>query len=436
MQEKPLERLRRGCKDAPRNFFRGTAFGALTIYLSTPVAPRRVRCCGWPSRETREKSSLVAGWNSSKPVAPFNSRVDGGDQPNTRDRGFGRMKAPFQQSHELVCDAAQSSTSMNHLPGYPAISLADGDGLAEFLSQEFVSVLQDKLAPRLWWMSKQDSSSISPLHRQAVKRRTIVVTEDPKLHLVWIRDRIFVKPLPAYLANHSFWENHLACRSPPCSPSSTISSAAATKSGPSRPADHPPSALHVRKAALGYLRTYTHLIRHESDFRIAMDPRLQLLPEGTTWAAFCRFAADVRAGVADADVSERYRYGEIRLTRLNLYARLVVGPHARYQSLEPQYSEYFARIYGPVLFCIGFLSLVLSSLQVVVGAAELAADARRRVLEVALWFAVFVCLLFCSVGLGIGFVFVYKVAREWKYALEDRKQRLHENQKREAGQPA
>lgn len=333
---------------------------------------------------------------------------------------------------------------MGHLPGYPTISLTDEDGLAEFLSREFVSALQDKLAPRLWWMSKQDSGSISPLHRQAVKRRTIVVTEDPKLHLVWIRDRIFVKPLPAYLANHSFWENHLACRpssSSLCSPTSTVSSAA-TKPGPAvRPADHPHPhphthpLLHVRKAALGYLRTYTHLIRHESDFRVATDPRLQLLPEGTTWAAFCRFAADVRAGVADGDVSERYRYGEIRLTRLNLYTRLVVGLHTRYQSLEPQYSEYFARIYGPVLFCIGILSLVLSSLQVVVGAAELAADARQRVLEIAFWFAVFACLLFCSVGFGIGFVFVYKVAREWKYALEDRKRRLHEDQK-EAGQPA
>ncbi|EJT68749.1 hypothetical protein GGTG_13679 [Gaeumannomyces tritici R3-111a-1] len=62
------------------------------------------------------------------------------------------------------------------------------------------------------------------------------------------------------------------------------------------------------------------------------------------------------------DVSERYRYGEIRLTRLDFYARLLVGLHTRYQSLEPQYSDYFARIYGPILFCIGILSLVLSSL--------------------------------------------------------------------------
>ncbi|KLU91050.1 hypothetical protein MAPG_09574, partial [Magnaporthiopsis poae ATCC 64411] len=168
------------------------------------------------------------------------------------------MKIPFQQSHELVSDAVESGTSTGHLPGYPAISLADEHGLAEFLAQEFVSALQDRMAPRLWWMSKQDSGSISPLHRQAVKRRTIVVTEDPKLHLVWIRDRIFIKPLPAYLVNHSFWENQLGRRA--CSPPAVAAAAKPDVTATQQPADPrpPPSLQHIRRAALGYLRTYTH----------------------------------------------------------------------------------------------------------------------------------------------------------------------------------
>ncbi|CAJ2513956.1 Uu.00g020750.m01.CDS01 [Anthostomella pinea] len=51
------------------------------------------------------------------------------------------------------------------------------------------------MASRLWWMSKQDSANIFPLHWQLVKQRTVIVTEDPKLHLVWIHNRIFIKPL-------------------------------------------------------------------------------------------------------------------------------------------------------------------------------------------------------------------------------------------------
>ena len=72
----------------------------------------------------------------------------------------------------------------------------------------------DTMADRLWWMTKQDSASISPLYRQRVKRRAIVVTEDPKLHLVWIHDGVFVKPLPRSILSHRFWQRFLSCDSP------------------------------------------------------------------------------------------------------------------------------------------------------------------------------------------------------------------------------
>jgi hypothetical protein len=34
------------------------------------------------------------------------------------------------------------------------------------------------------------------------------------------------------------------------------------------------ASVNLRKAALGYLRTYFYLIQHESDLRIAQDPAL------------------------------------------------------------------------------------------------------------------------------------------------------------------
>lgn len=79
----------------------------------------------------------------------------------------------------------------------------------DLLAREFCSDDLDRVANRLWWMSKQDNGNISPLHRQLVKRRTIVVTEDPKLHLVWIYDRIFIKPLPRHIGSYTFWQDHL-----------------------------------------------------------------------------------------------------------------------------------------------------------------------------------------------------------------------------------
>ena len=256
-----------------------------------------------------------------------------------------QLSPPFRVEHQLNLDLREdlgSSRPAPHLPGYPHIALDDRHRIRSFLDEEFCSDDLDKMADKLWWMAKQDSTSISPLHRQRVKRRAIVVTEDPKLHLVWIHDRVFVKPLPRYILSHTFWQRFLAC-------------------------DGTGDAQHdrrVRQAILGYLRTYRHLVRYESDFRIAQEPNLQLLPSDVTWEQFCHFRADL-ASISDRDVSTRYRYGEIRLTRLNLYAPILLRK-SYYQRVEYQYGDYFARFYGPMLFCLGIVSVVLSGLQVVV----------------------------------------------------------------------
>jgi hypothetical protein len=195
--------------------------------------------------------------------------------------------------------------------------------LLEFLEKEYCSADLDRVASKLWWMSKQDSANISPLHRQYVKRRSIIVSEDPKLHLVWINDRIFLKLLPRYLSSYTFWRDYLG---------KDVDLNA--RRGPNR----------VRKAALGYLRTYYHLVR-----AIAAD---------VTWEQFCDFARHL-SSIDDQDVSERYAYGEIRLTRLNFYAPLRLGK-SHFQRVEYQYGSYFARFYGPILFVIDIVSIVLN----------------------------------------------------------------------------
>lgn len=90
------------------------------------------------------------------------------------------------------------------LPGYPRIFIRDSEKLRDHLVHEFYSEDLEKLAPKLWLMSTQSSSNISPLHRQKVKARNIVITEDPRLHLAWVGDRIFIKPMPLYLLSYNF----------------------------------------------------------------------------------------------------------------------------------------------------------------------------------------------------------------------------------------
>ncbi|KAH8661166.1 hypothetical protein BGZ61DRAFT_499608 [Ilyonectria robusta] len=234
-------------------------------------------------------------------------------------------------------------------------------------------------------MSKQDSGNISPLYRQLVKRRTIVVTEDPKLHLAWIDDRIFIKPLPRYISQAG--------------------------SGGER----------IRRAALGYLRTYYHLVKHESDLCIAQDPSLCLVPPDITWEQFCDFTSSL-GDIADRDVSLRYAYGEIRLTRLNLYAPLLLGK-SHFQRVEHQYGTYFARFYGPILFVIGITSVVLSGLQVVVSVGE---NGGGGWTGAALWVGVTAIVTSCILLFTLGLLLVYKVTKEWKFAIRDRLRLLEE----------
>ena len=135
----------------------------------------------------------------------------------------------------------------------------------------------------------------SPLHHQAARLRTITVAENPPLHLIWSYDRIFVKPIPRYLLSHAFWQ-------------------------------YAQSNEKLYQAAAGFLRTYSYLIRYETDFRLATNDALGLIPSDDvehliTFERFAKFIAPF-ALLEDLSVNPRYHYGELRLTRLNMLAKL------------------------------------------------------------------------------------------------------------------
>lgn len=185
---------------------------------------------------------------------------------------------PFSKSQELCTDleadeaGAQATTS---LLGHPWLMPHDLPRLSQFLDDEFWAQDLETFAPQLWVMSTPSSTNVNPLHRQRVKGREIVVTEEPRLHLVWFYDRI-IKPLPKYLLSHRFWEMFLANKS--------------SCLGGRRE--------KIRRAALGYLRTYRYLIRHESDFTIAIQHHLRLIPQDVGWVDFW-VSGDKGSGVTD-----------------------------------------------------------------------------------------------------------------------------------------
>ena len=308
-----------------------------------------------------------------------------------------RSKPPFAKAHELnsELDGVDSQQPITlDLPGHPRVKLDDIITLSDFLETEFCSEDLENIASKLWLMSVQSSSNISALHRQRVKDRKIVVTEDPKLHLVWRAGHIYIKPLPVYLTSYQFWETFLL-------------------------GDGLPKAKQeaIRRAALGYLRTYIYLIRHESDFEIALEQKL--IPN-ITWKAFCRFSSLLHS-VQDDEVNQRYTYGELRLTRLNFYTKIFLRKW-HFQRMHSQYGAYFSRFYGPLLFVFGVCSVVLNACQLVVtvdGASNGTTLPWRNFSQMSRLISAIMLLLTACIIVLLLSLFTFRFTLEWAHAIKN-----------------
>jgi hypothetical protein len=273
--------------------------------------------------------------------------------------------------------------------------------LGDFLESELCSADLEKMAPYLWMMSSQSSANIRPLHHQKLLGREIIITETPKLHLVWHYDRIFIKPLPKYLLSHLFWSTYLLTND-----SSVLGSGRAER---------------VRRAALGYIRTYRYLVKHESDFDIAQEKKL--IPSSVTWSQFCAFIHDFDNTIFDADVSGRYNYGELRLSRLHFYGKFILG-RAKFEYLPTQYATYFSVFFGPLLFAFAATSLMLSAMQLEMTVQDTVGLGPLFVGSIYRWFSVIVVLGGLIVAIGLGGRAAWMYVDEWVYALRVRRRRL------------
>jgi hypothetical protein len=280
------------------------------------------------------------------------------------------------------------------LPGNPRICLADIKALTAFLEKELWSEDLEKMAPHFWLMSSHSSANISPLHRQIVKGREIILTEDPSLHLVWLPHRIHIKPLPAYLLSFTFWGQYLLSLSSPL-----------------------PGERRVRilAAALGFLRSYCYLIQHESDLTLAQEKHL--VPPLVSWAQYCAFTSVIHS-ISDFDVSSRYSYGELRFHRLNFYCKFILGK-IRIHRIPASYGDYFARFYGPILFVFAMASVVLNALQVELGVESLMTRKWEGFWQMCRVVAVTTLTVSFVVSFVLLALFLVRFLSEWQHAIRD-----------------
>lgn len=241
-------------------------------------------------------------------------------------------------SRSFSSDLDDDSKPITYIPGNPAVHLIRAE-IHAFLSAELETPLLDELYDWLWLVGRKSGRHIDALHLQRVKGRTIVPVEDPRLHLIWNRDKIYIKPVPDCLLNHDFWTIYL-------SPTS-------------------PSVAFDQSIVLGFLRSYTILISHRLDFIIARE--LGLIPAEVDWMQWSSFIVHFRS-IGDESVAKRFHYGQLRLSRLDWAVRFFRPRNAStmwfYQIPYWSTTDFVDRATVPLAFVFASLSLVLSSMQV------------------------------------------------------------------------
>jgi hypothetical protein len=196
-------------------------------------------------------------------------------------------------------------------------------------------------------------------------RRKIVITEQVDLHLVWHESFMYVKPLPTYLLSRQFWEGRLRNNE------------------------------DLYKCAWGFVTSYAWLVCYESDFQIAKD--LHLLPSELIWSQWKGLLAEFLQNSGNhipnsSMVNERYLFGELRLSRLNMIyrfapkfrlRRLIRGYYYGYN----QYGNFFRHNFAWLFTVFAYVTIIIIAMTLGLTTDRLKGDTRFQ--NASYGFAVF-----------------------------------------------
>jgi hypothetical protein len=165
----------------------------------------------------------------------------------------------------------------------------------------------------------------------------------------------------------------------------------------------------LQQAAAGFMRTYAYLIQYEVDFRKAQSSELGLIPTDDghspiTYERFAKFIATF-AKLNDEEVRPRYHYGEMRLTRLNWFARILLR-RLTYHHIHAQWNEYLGRFLAPFLTVFLVFSTLLTAMQVELAVQSAPQDSGLWNIfsQASRWFSV--VTIFLVIVISVFFIFL------------------------------
>ncbi|KAK4955187.1 hypothetical protein LTR10_007382 [Elasticomyces elasticus] len=236
---------------------------------------------------------------------------------------------PFEHECQLIPDLYA------HVTNNASALIAERERLLGSLHEDDL----ERMHKQLWYAGR--IGNISPLHHQKVIRREVVLTENPRLHLVWFEKTIFVKRLGDELLNWKYFSD-VVC-----------------------------GDQTVHRVATGFLLSYTCLIQYPSDLAVAQ--ATGLVNKDVTWRCWQDFRSSVRHHLADRNVHDRFEYGELRLNRLDQIYRMK-GLGLTYFTVYRDYSSYFGDHYMTLVLLFALVSVALSAMQVMAGFPQMPAE--------------------------------------------------------------
>ena len=211
-----------------------------------------------------------------------------------------------------------------------------------------------------WFWMVGSKYNINALHHQRVLLREIIPTDQARLHLVWFGRIIYIKPLPDYFLDYDFVGDHVL-----------------------------PHA-GLKSTVVGFLRTYCDLIQSPIDIRVAHE--LGLLSKEVDWTAWFRYRESILRNTEEDDSTRRYKFGELRLSRLNIIWRLKFRQSV-YFTVHREYDTYFQQYFSLFIAAFAIVATILTAMQVLVGIDQVP----KTVTNVSYWFAIvaMVMILVC-----------------------------------------
>lgn len=267
-----------------------------------------------------------------------------------------------------------------------------------YLSNELLTPRLDSIHRHLWCAGLPRPAR--PLHRQQLLGRALCITQRVEEHLVWHEHRIYLKPLPEYLLDPSFWEKELC------------------------------TSHHLHQQAYGFLISYTWLISYEKDLRLAKE--VGLVPSSVEWSSWQILVEDLQfSGNSQAyQVGQRYIYGELRLSRIELLHRYSPALFTLrrsdfgFMNSSTWYSAFVERHFKYLIAVSAYVSIILSAMQVVSAAEPSAKSIFSHSFFTcfatgAILIILAITLLFVMVSIGLCFYHVISTCQYYKGCEND-----------------